>query len=293
VLTISKPQRVALSLILALVLLLGGCAKTTETEQAPPPSNPEPGMHLVNEGQLTVGSSSGNNTFIDWRDGKPSGFEYDLMQAVADDLELELVYLKIEDGLNETIPAVLAGRLDIAASVEHSEGSGPGSYNVIDPKTLQFYSSSDMRYSIPYYQYGQICLVKGSSQIEDMNGLDGKVVGYSDRYAVNALSVDYPEITLKEYPNYYDGLAALQANLIDAFVVDSTFVTGQFFIDHPNVRSIGFVSTHEQLCLLLSSSNPILLEEVNESLQKLIDDGTYATIFRKYFDYEPPYMKAE
>jgi ABC-type amino acid transport substrate-binding protein len=38
---------------------------------------------------------------------------------------------------------------------------------------------------------------------------------------------------------------------------------------------------------VVSKDNPSLERAVNQSLQRLIDNGTFANIFKKYFDFDP------
>ena len=48
------------------------------------------------------------------------------------------------------------------------------------------------------------------------------------------------------------------------------------------------VPTEEEYGIALAKGNTELLEEINQGLAEVIEDGTYTTIFEKWFHLEPP-----
>ncbi len=48
------------------------------------------------------------------------------------------------------------------------------------------------------------------------------------------------------------------------------------------------VPTEETYGIAVAKDNTELLEEINEGLEEVIEDGTYTTIYEKWFHLEPP-----
>ena len=48
------------------------------------------------------------------------------------------------------------------------------------------------------------------------------------------------------------------------------------------------VPTEEEYGIAVAKDNTELLEEINKGLEEVISDGTYTTIYEKWFHLEPP-----
>lgn len=255
---------------MASCLLLGGCSEIGAGDT---------GLSLVSVGRLTVLSSE-VEILVTWDDGQASGFEYDLMQAVADELGLELDYVKPDGTADDQWGAgVVLGRYDASASQMSKALLTPDAY----------YNVEEVRWSVPYYEGTLTCLVRASSDIVSLSDLTGKVVAVNGVPDGEDWQSGLPDdITLWPLP-WYDCQAALQAGLADALILleSDTSTRFGFYDNYPNLRPIGVMRTGEQYVLLFKPDNPKLLQAVDDSLQRLMDDGTYATIFARHYGYEP------
>jgi polar amino acid transport system substrate-binding protein len=221
---------------------------------------------------------------VKWQDGQPSGFEYELMQAIADDMSLELNYIeKSSDDVYSPLGTAwdsLISRADASANSIDEHNKLPG----------QYYRAPEGILRLPYFNDNLVCLVRVDSDVVDLGGLSGKTIGLcgdpDDDLVLSAL----PDFVQIRYIYSYEGdIAALQAGLVDAIVVseDSTNDIFGFFDKHPNLRSIGVLCIENQYVLSFERDNSELMEAVNASLNRLIIDGTYSEIFARYFSYAP------
>jgi polar amino acid transport system substrate-binding protein len=269
-----KHSRKFLSLLMALTLSLSlglfGCEKKDDEKVEEGASNP---LGLIEEGKLIIGSDCDYPPFISLdENGEPTGFEVELMQAIADDLGLELVYI---EPLNfDSLPTVVAGggKIDLAVS----------SITITDDR------KEVMDFCIPYFVSNQAVVVRAGSSYTTALDLDGLVVGAQSGttgldWAVESL----PNATVKEFNQTSEGLAALRAGEIEAMIFDEPVAIEHVKSGYDDCEVLEVIPTAELYAFGVSYDNPELKAAINESLQKLIDDGTYAEIFAKYFDIEP------
>ncbi|MDR0459779.1 MAG: transporter substrate-binding domain-containing protein [Coriobacteriales bacterium] len=228
--------------------------------------------------KLTIGTSS-TRPLVNWDDGHPVGFEYELMTTIAEGIGLELDYIEQKDNF---------GQLSLASTMLK--------YDAMASELFDYYLSPDDSYgvpsvkcSIPYFVENRICLVRTDSEISNIDNLSGKVVGvWGSLGKVEGLSSLSDDTTVRYFIDVPAGVAALQVGIIDAFLIEEDYL--DFFGQNelsPNLKSIGVIPSGKQYVLVFRSSNTELLEAVNTCLCKLIDDGTYVKIYSKYFNYEP------
>jgi polar amino acid transport system substrate-binding protein len=248
-----------LSLVVALSVALVGCSSSS-------------GSKLVTEGKLTIGSDCDYPPFISLENGKPVGFEYDLMKLIADDLGLELVYLPPQN-FDTLIPSINAGgKMDLAVS----------SLTITDERKAL------VDFCLPYFDSNQAVVTMKSSDYAKASDLAGKVVGAQSGTTGEAWAKEnLAGSTVKPFNQTSEGLTALQAGEIEAMIFDEPVASDRVANTFTDCHIIQVIPTGEQYGFAVSKENPKLRDQVNASLQKLIDNGTYADAFAKYFDFEP------
>jgi ABC-type amino acid transport substrate-binding protein len=83
-------------------------------------------------------------------------------------------------------------------------------------------------------------------------------------------------------------MAALQAGQIEAGFIDEPVAADMVATTYSSeLQILEAIPTGEQYGFPISKDNPALTQAVNEALQTLLDNGTYAEIFARYFDFEP------
>ena len=285
---------VALSLMLACGLGLSACS-TPKTDSSTNNNNSTAGnnnssstsqgtgnstansLGLVNAGKLTIGSDCDYPPFISMQDGKPVGFEYELMQAISKDMGLELNYLPPQNF--DTLVASVAGggKMDLAVS----------SITVKDDRAKL------VDFTITYCDSNQACVTLKSSSFKSTSDLAGKVVGaQSGTTGEGWAKENLKGATVKGFNQTSEGLAALRSGDIDALFFDEPVAKYQVNNTYTDCQVLEVIPTGEQYAFAVSKDNPTLKNAVNASLQKLMDNGTFDQLFYKYFKYHPTLHKS-
>ena len=227
------------------------------------------GADLIKDGTLTVCSDVPYPPFEDFDKSSPSGFtgfDIDVVQAIADGLNLKLA-VKDEsfDGLQSGL-TLNSGACDLVASA----------------MTITADREKNLDFSDGYYDSEQSLLVPAGSDIASIGDLAGKKVGVQQgttgkQYAEdNATGAD-----IVSFPSDAEMYAAIKAGQVDALLQDLPVN-----LDHTKDGKFQVVekySTDEQYGFAIKQGNTELVTEVNDALKKLRDDGTYDDIYNKYF----------
>jgi polar amino acid transport system substrate-binding protein len=227
------------------------------------------GADLIKDGTLTVCSDVPYPPFEDFDKSAPSGFtgfDIDVVQAIADSLKLKLA-VKDEsfDGLQSGL-TLNSGACDLVASA----------------MTITADREKNLDFSDGYYDSEQSLLVPAGSDIASIGDLSGKKVGVQQgttgkQYAEdNATGAD-----IVSFPSDAEMYAAIKAGQVDALLQDLPVN-----LDHTKDGKFQVVekySTDEQYGFAIKQGNTKLVTEVNDALKKLRDDGTYDDIYNKYF----------
>jgi polar amino acid transport system substrate-binding protein len=263
--------RLWLALMLATVLAIGGIAAgcggdddddepTVETDQ----------LELISDGTLTVGSDIPYPPFEFGDPPDYEGFDIDLVNGIADRLDLEL---DIQDTPFETIFRDLQqGRFDLVASA-----------TTITPEREQ-----QVAFSEPYYRSDQSLMVKEGSDIESVDDLAGTTVGAEAGttgldYARNETDAD----TVRRFPGITQAFNALQAEQVDA-VINDLPVSVEAEETYDDLTVVELLATDEFYGFAMQQEATNLQQAVNEALEDMFADGTYADIYREWFDEDAP-----
>jgi ABC-type amino acid transport substrate-binding protein len=205
--------------------------------------------------------------FSDPKTGDPTGFEVQLVSAIAKRLGLKLL---LENRTSAAlIPALLANRHDLAAS------------GLRDTDTLR----GEVCLSEPYLDADLGVAIAGGGQRE-INGtgdLKGRRVGVlagsrSESWAKKHLPAG-AVLTPLEAPE--DILSSLEQGRIDAVVDEIPPL--RFAEARTDVRVIQQIVTGQHYVLAAGADNGGLRDAVNAALDKLVTDGTLAKLRRRWF----------
>ncbi|WP_028131148.1 transporter substrate-binding domain-containing protein [Serinicoccus marinus] len=229
-------------------------------------------MELITEGTLTVCSEVPYEPF-EMEDSSTesgySGFDIDLMQAIADGLELEL---EVKDSSFDALESGLAlnsGDCDVAASA----------------MTITEDRQENLAFSEGYYDSQQSLLVPEDSDIASIEDLAGARVAVQQSTTGEAYAQENAaDATITAFPGNPEMFQAIQAGQVDAILQDLP-------VNVENARQGGFMiveeySTDEQYGFAMQQDNTGLVEAVNEQLSALRDSGDYDTIYDTYFSAE-------
>jgi polar amino acid transport system substrate-binding protein len=231
-------------------------------------------LQLVSEGTLTVCSDIPYEPF-EFEDPDSdigySGFDIELMQAIAEraGLEVEVTVTGFEALTSGT--AMATGQCDVAASA----------------MTITEERAEQIDFSEPYYEALQSLLVQSDSDIASIDDLEGAVVGVQsgttgEMYAEE--NVEGAEIRAFENPG--DLFVALDSGQIDAVLQDLP-VNAERARDNEDVEVVEEYDTDESYGFGLEQDrDDDLLQVINDGLAEVRDDGTYDELYDKYFGTE-------
>ena len=228
-------------------------------------------LNLVSDGTLTVCSDTPYAPFEVPDDSAPSGysgFDIDIMQAVADGLGLELA---VQDTGFEALQSglTLASRqCDIAASAI----------------TITEAREENLDFTDAYYDSKQSLLVPDDSDITSIDDLAGAKVGVQQSTTGKTYAEENaPDGTdIVAFPDDGKMYAALETGQVDALLQDLP-------VNVEHTKDGGYTvvekyKTDEHYGFAVAEDDhDALREAVNQQLQALRDDGTYDKIYDSYF----------
>jgi ABC-type amino acid transport substrate-binding protein len=219
---------------------------------------------------LTVGSDIPYPPFEEGKPGNYTGFDIDLMDAIGEKIGRTPEF---QDTSFETI----------------FRDVGQGKFEaVISAATITPEREKEVSFSDPYYLSEQAILVKEGSDITGLAELEGKVVGAQQGTTGLELGKEKANASeLRPYPEGPDAINALKAGTVEAVIIDAP-VAQNAIEEEGGVEIAEKVPTEEEYGIAVAKDSTALLEEINQGLEEVISDGTYTTIFEKWFHLEPP-----
>lgn len=219
---------------------------------------------------LTVGSDIPYPPFEQGKPGAYTGFDIELMEAIAEKIGRTAEF---QDSSFETIfRDVAQGKFEA----------------VISAATITPEREKTVAFSDPYYLSEQAILVKEGSDITGLADLEGKTVGAQQGTTGLELGKEKANASeLRPYPEGPDAVNALKSGTVEAVIIDAP-VAQNAVEESGGVEIAENVPTEEKYGIAVAKDNTELLDEINAGLQEVIDDGTYAEIFEKWFNREPP-----
>jgi polar amino acid transport system substrate-binding protein len=270
-----RRYRIAVAAVIVL-LVVPACANKQPSpaaggSQSPnATAGPSPAFVTLKSGVLTVGSCLDYAPFEYYQGQQLKGFDVELVDAIASKLGLKVQWVK--SNFDTIFTALDADKFDLVAAASS-----------ITTKRLQVVNFTD-----PYYDslIGLTVNVTKTPGIKSVNDLKpGDVVGAQKGttnldYAINNLQ---PKgIGVKTFTAAPDAYTDLEAGNIQAVVDDAPAAQAQLAA-RPGLQIVQDIQTGEQYGMAVPKDNTDLLAAVNQALSAVINDGTYATIFSKYF----------
>ena len=202
---------------------------------------------------------------------KPSGyggFDIDLLQAIADNLGLELKVADVSFDALQSGTTLAAGQCDVGASA----------ITITDER------KANLDFTDPYYDSLQSLLVPADSDIKSIDDLAGKNVAVQQGTTGQAYATEHaPEAKLSAFPGDGEMWPALQAGQVDAILQDLPVNVEHAKADENYVIVEEYDTGEQYGYALAKEKNPELLDAINTELQNLRDDGTYQEIYDSYF----------
>jgi polar amino acid transport system substrate-binding protein len=259
----------------ALALTLTGCANYSSSTPAASGSASATGPTLMAAGKLTVCTHLAYKPF-QYKDdsNKIVGFDVDIIDVVAKKLGVTQDIVDIEFGQITSGAVFAAKKCDLGAAA----------ITITDER------KKATNFSDPYFAATQALLVKTDSSVKDLSGLKGKVLAVQtdttgQKYAEdNKSQYGY---TVKVFDDMTSGANAVLAGTVDAAINDNGVVY-DYAKDNPKTTVVKEFNTNENYGFNMALDNTALLAVVNDTLKSAKADGTYNTIYKKWFGVDAP-----
>jgi polar amino acid transport system substrate-binding protein len=254
-----KHLRITAVLVLAFALFASACSDDS-ADTSP--------LGLVNEGTLTVCTDSPYPPMEFEVDGEFTGFDIELMRAIADDLGLETTIVNIGFDPITSGLAMEAGDCDIAAS----------SITITEER------EENIDFSEGYFSGDQSLLTVSSSGIASLADTAGRNLGVQtgttgEEYA----NANASGASILSFENPGDLILALTAGEVDA-VLQDIVTNGDASLNNADFVLVEIYTTDEFYGFAVKEEGAEdLLAAVNDSLANVRDAGTYDEIYAEFF----------
>jgi len=259
----SKWMKAGLGLLLMALLVVpviaAGCGGTSGQTLQP--------------GKITMGSDTSYPPFESMEGSKPVGFDVELAQAIAKKLGLTLDVISTAwDGI---IPGLKTKKYDI----------------IMSAMTITADRKKQINFANPYIDSNQSIAVANNSPIKTQADLKGKVVGVqidtTGQFKAEEIQKAGGLKEIQKFDTILVAFEALEQGKIDAIINDypvNTYVSNK----RGKTKVVQVIKTNEQYGIGIRKDNTALLNSINKALSQVRDDGTYTTIYKKWFGAAPP-----
>lgn len=268
--TVTRARTTRLVAALGTALLVGttsACGLVPGLGDSASADTPTP--TLVREGVLTVCTDMPYEPFEFEKAGKPAGFDVDLVQLVADrlDVGLDMVDTAFDDITSGE--SLNKGRCDVAISA----------------MTITGERARVLNFSSPYFDAAQALVVEKGSGVDTLGDLAGRTIGVQAGTTGELYVTDNAPDGAEVVP-FEDAAAmdeAMRNGRVLATVHDNT-VVGDVIEANPDLKVAAEFDTGEQYGMAVRrNGNVELLRIINDVLATAKADGAYDGIYATWF----------
>lgn len=248
--------------------LFTGCSSNNTSGQ-PADNNtdqaPSQGAEQNGSNTITMYTNAEFAPFEYFEGEKIVGVDADIAQEIAKDLGKEL---KIEHSdFDSLIPSLVTGKADFVAA----------------GMTITPEREEEVDFSIPYVESVQNIISNKDAEITSMEGLKGKKIGVQlgttgDLAVTDAINLEDGELygsgaEVKTYANALEAAQDLLTGRIDAVVIDKLTAEEIVKNNAEELVTVKFGEISEAYGIAVEKGNAELLDSINKTLQRLIDEG--------------------
>ena len=256
----NKNWKMALLLLAAAgSLAFAGCGKAPERE-AP---------RSASAGRVLTVASEGDYAPLSFKNehGHVVGFELDLAKAVAKEMNAEVKVETMHFG--EIISAVENKKVDMGISAI----------------TIRDERKKHVAFSDPYYKMsGYSIIVKKDSGLRGEGAIKGKTVATLQGSTSEAKVKEMGPAKIKSMGDYNGVFDAVEKGEADAGITDEpASIYGLKAGRASKLTIVGLIPAEDNFGIAVSKDNQKLADEVNRALKKVMSDGTYDELSKKWF----------
>lgn len=198
--------------------------------------------------------------------GEVTGFDIELVNELGKvmDADIKIVDMAF-DGL---LPALQMQKVDL----------------VIAGMTATEERQKTVAFTQPYYTASQVIIVKeGNDTIKSFDDLKGKKVAVMLGFTGDTIVSEMEGVNIERFNAAYAGIMALQANKVDAVVLDSE--PAKNYVEQNKGLTLAKADAEqEEYAIALRKNDKELLEKVEKALSEVKANGTYDALIKKYFN---------
>ena len=197
------------------------------------------------------------------------GFDIDLAKALCKQMQADCTFTN--HAFDSLIPSLKFKKYDA----------------VISGMDITPERSKQVAFTDPYYANSAVVIAKKGAY-KSFDELKGKRIGMENGTTHQKFIMDkHPEITTVPYDSYQNAKLDLQNGRIDGVFGDTAVVT-EWLKDNPKLAAVGDKVTDKDyfgtgLGIAVRQGNTELQQKLNTALEKVKKDGTYETIYNKWF----------
>jgi polar amino acid transport system substrate-binding protein len=273
-------SRLAAALAIAVIAALigAGCGSSSDTTSSTAASTGAStgggtagnDLGLITPGTLTIGSDI---PYPPFEQGKPpdyTGFDVDLMDAIADKLGLTPKW--VDTSFGTIFSDQQAGKFDIVAS----------------STTITPARSKKVTFSDPYFDADQSLMVQKGSDLQSTKDITSSTtIGVQEGTTGQDYSEKNTDGQVHPFAEIGTAFNALQAGQVDA-VINDFAVSAYALKKYPQLDVVQTIPTGENYGFPMQKTNTALIDAVNGALKDIVADGTYQKVFEKWFTEKPP-----
>ncbi|WP_413037364.1 substrate-binding periplasmic protein [Paenibacillus xylanilyticus] len=265
------------AILLMTVLVVSACgSKTTDTDSTNGAQASNELEQIKSAGTIKVGMMGTYAPYNFLNDNKEmDGFDADIAREVAKRLGVEVEFVSQE--FSGLIPSLQSKKIDA----------------VISQMTITDERKQALDFSEGYITNQVKIIVKSdNNDITKLEDFKGKTIGVGlgtndETYLRNEVLPKVGDFTIKTYDDVISSLKDLNAGRIDATINNLYALKPIVDANGFDIKAVGEPIKSDQAGIAVRKNNPELVAALNEALQGMKDDGTYNTIFKKWFGEEP------
>jgi polar amino acid transport system substrate-binding protein len=260
-----RPAAIVAAAVAALVAL-SGCGGSTPAQSTA--DNP---YGLIQPGTVRVASLGDSKpyTFTDAQ-GNFTGFDVELFKDVAKRAGVDNVVFTGQD-FSAILPAVANGQFDV----------GVAAIGITDKR------KETVDFSNGYLAGYLTVLTTKDSGIKGVEGLNGKRLGVVQGTLQEAYAVkNFPTASLVRFPDNNSAIAAVNSGSADAHFLD--YEAAKDYTEQHGLVSVADIPSFDAPAgFAIAKDKTALKEALNKALAEAMEDGTWKTLYQKWFPGSP------
>jgi ABC-type amino acid transport substrate-binding protein len=223
--------------------------------------------------QITVASDISYPPFEFEKNGRPVGFDIDLMNEIGKRANLQVEYQNVAfDGI---IPGLGNNLYDAA----------------IAAMTITEAREKKVDFSDPYFNADQSLMVQSGSPIKSVGDIGDGIVGVQIATTGDLMAQEFKQqgkITgeVRTFDTITEAFSALENGQIDAIINDLPTSIDKASKSKGRLEVVQNIPTGEQYGIAFPEGSD-LVDPVNKALKEIKKDGTYAKIYEKWIGQKP------